>query len=135
MVSRIRWGSVDSRIKMDLAGGSSSVFRKALAACVFNRSAAAMMATLYSASVVLSWISRINSRVCSTVTTRDLDSGRAQWMSTCVSLSFFRQLGHSSQLSVATPPVLTGLAVQRFGQGAGEPFEFFQPVAGEEIGV
>ena len=37
-----------------------------------------MMATLYSASVGLSWISRIKSRICSTVTTRDLDSGRAQ---------------------------------------------------------
>ena len=33
MVSNSRCGSVDSKIKMDLAGGSSSVFKKALAAC------------------------------------------------------------------------------------------------------
>ena len=81
MVSKIRCGSVESRIKTDLAGGSSSVFKKALAACAFSRSAPAMMATLCSASVGLSWISRIISRIWSMVTTRDLDSGRAQWMS------------------------------------------------------
>ena len=32
-------GSVDSKIKMDLAGGSSRVFKKAFAACRFKRSA------------------------------------------------------------------------------------------------
>jgi hypothetical protein len=81
MVSKIRCGSVESRIKTDFAGGSSSVFRKALAACAFSRSAPAMTAALCSASVGLSWISRISSRIWSIVTTRDLDSGRAQWMS------------------------------------------------------
>ena len=39
MVSRIRDGSVESRIRTELAGGSSSVLRKALAAWGFNRSA------------------------------------------------------------------------------------------------
>jgi molybdopterin-binding protein len=81
MVSKIRCGSVESRIKTDLAGGSSSVFKKALAAWAIQPVGAAMMATLCSASVGLSWISRISSRIWSIVTTRDLDSGRAQWMS------------------------------------------------------
>jgi hypothetical protein len=44
MVSKIRDGSVVSRIKTDFGGGSSSVLRKAFAACALSRSAPAMMA-------------------------------------------------------------------------------------------
>jgi len=78
IVSSIRCGSVVSRIKIELAGGSSRVFKNALAAFSFIRSAATMPATLYSASVGLRLIACIKSRICSMTMTRDFDSGRTQ---------------------------------------------------------
>src|SRR5271163_1659790 len=76
MVSSIRCGSVVSRIKSDLGGGSSSVFKNALAACTFSRSAATMTPTFKVATVGFRLTVCINSRISAMVITLDLDSGR-----------------------------------------------------------
>ena len=55
--------------------GSSNVFRNALAAWTFNRSAATMTITLYRASVGFNAMVRITSRIWAIVITRILDSG------------------------------------------------------------
>ena len=75
MVSSIRCGSVVSRIRSDLGGGSSSVLRKALAAWMFRRSAATMTPTLNGATVGFKFTVCISSRMTSIVMTLDLDSG------------------------------------------------------------
>jgi hypothetical protein len=69
---------------------------------------------------------------------RDLDSGRAQWMSACVAWSILRQLRHSSQQSVAGSAGLAPdriLAIQSLGQRTGEGFQFFQLIAGKKVGM
>ena len=122
---------------MEFSGGSSSVLRKALAACGFKRSAPAMTADLVFGLGRLELdFAASDSRICSIVMMRDLDSGRAQWMSAWV-IVFNLPATQTGVAAIGRHAVRFDriLAVQGFGQRARERFQFFKLVAGEKISV
>src|SRR2546430_115533 len=106
IVSKMRCGSVESRMRTERGGGSSSVFKNALAAWTFRRSAPTMTATLNGASVGLRCTCSIRSRSWSMVVMRNFDSGRTRWTSGLTDSPILRQLEQRSQLSSALPDSL-----------------------------